>query len=53
MEYKVKAEVITGIRNAKYRKGDIVKDTFFHPNHAKLMESQGHLEKIGGKKKDS
>lgn len=53
-EYTVKADVITGIKGAKYRKGDVVKENFFHVGHAKEMESKGFLELIGGvtKKKD-
>ena len=50
MEYIVKADNITGIKGAKYKKGDTVKDFFFHPGHAKDLEGKGFLEKVGAKK---
>lgn len=50
MEYIVKADSITGIKGAKYKKGDKVKGIFFHPGHAKDLDSKGFLEKVEGKK---
>lgn len=49
--YIVKADVITGIRNAKYRKGATVYEHFFHPGHAKEMESKGFIESTEEPKK--
>lgn len=50
MEYIVKADSLTGIKGAKYKKGSVVKDFFFHPGHAKQLESNGSIEKVETKK---
>lgn len=45
-EYKVLASEIIGLRGAKYKEGTIVKDSFFPPNHAKLLVENGMLEEV-------
>jgi hypothetical protein len=45
MTYIVKAEIITGIKGKKYKKGSKVGSECFHPGHAGILEQMGHIEK--------